>query len=99
MEGPQPGDPGLAVIAAHRDSHFRFLKDIRIGDRISVTRRDGATIVFAISETRIVDANHSGLSFGADRPMLALVTCFPFDALKHGPKRFVAIGEVVETDR
>src|SRR5262249_15647520 len=28
------GERGVAVYSAHRDTHFRFLKDVRIGDEI-----------------------------------------------------------------
>jgi sortase A len=31
------GERGVAVYSAHRDTHFRFLKDIAIGDEIDVT--------------------------------------------------------------
>ena len=95
IAGPQPGDPGLAVISAHRDTHFRFLKDIEIGDQVRVTTAAGAAHVFEITETRIVEAAASGLSFTQDEPLIALVTCWPFEALQQGSKRFVAIGAPV----
>ena len=38
---PRPGEDGTAVIAAHRDSHFRWLKDVRPGDRIELRGSDG----------------------------------------------------------
>src|SRR5207248_10401376 len=38
---PEAGERGVAVYSAHRDTHFRFLKDVKIGDEIAVTRRDG----------------------------------------------------------
>lgn len=94
--GPRPGDPGLAVIAAHRDTHFRFLKHIRTGDRILLTHADGTELAFEIRETGIVDANDSGLYQDGGTPRLALVTCWPFDAKTHGPKRFVAIAERID---
>ena len=37
------GERGVVVYAAHRDTHFRFLKDVAVGDEIDVTRRDGRT--------------------------------------------------------
>ena len=48
----QPGDPGNAVITAHRDTHFRFLKDVGPGDAIVVERADGATRHFRIRSLR-----------------------------------------------
>ena len=41
---PDAGERGVAVYSAHRDTHFRFLKDVAIGDEIEVTRRDGQNI-------------------------------------------------------
>lgn len=91
-ETPAAGEAGLAVYAAHRDTHFRFLKEIRVGDEIIVTGPDGVARTFIIEQTRIVDAAASGLLVEGDTPKIALVTCWPFDALRRGAKRFVAIG-------
>ncbi len=87
-----PGEPGLAVVAAHRDTHFRHLKNVEIGDEIVVTTAQGKRIVFVIDETRIVDAAQSGLYADGGAPEIALVTCWPFDSLRRGDQRFVAIG-------
>src|SRR4051812_43742774 len=35
---PMPGDDGNSVVAGHRDTHFRVLKDIRIGDELILER-------------------------------------------------------------
>lgn len=39
----QAGEWGIAVFAARRDTHFRFLKDVAVGDEIEITRRHGKT--------------------------------------------------------
>src|SRR5450631_3627546 len=38
---PDVGERGIAVYSAHRDTHFRFLKEVAIGDEIDITRSDG----------------------------------------------------------
>src|ERR1700750_1439347 len=48
------GERGVAVYSAHRDTHFRFLKDVKIGDEIAVTRRDGQTLRYRVSGTAVV---------------------------------------------
>jgi sortase A len=58
---PQPGDEGTSVIAAHRDTHFRWLKDVRPGDEIEVTRRDGKILTFKAAEGRVVPWDQSGI--------------------------------------
>lgn len=93
---PRPGQPGLSVIAAHRDTHFAFLEGITPGDIITVTTPDGAGKRFEIVATQIVDANASGLDPQAPGTGLALVTCYPFRSNQQGPLRFVAIGRLTE---
>ena len=44
-----------------RHTHFKFLKNIAIGDEIFITNTAGDRMRFAITETRIVSAHHSGL--------------------------------------
>jgi sortase A len=56
-----PGAPGTSVIAAHRDTHFAFLKDVVKGDVIKVMRSDGLTFTYRVTGTRIVDWNASGI--------------------------------------
>src|SRR5204863_8960622 len=43
---PEAGEPGTAIYSAHRDTHFSFIGEVRIGDEIRVTRRDGAVLQF-----------------------------------------------------
>lgn len=91
---PAPGEPGLAIIAAHRDTHFRFLKDVVAGDRIDVVNEMGKQTSFVVTGTKIVRADQSGLVFDGDEPRLALVTCWPFEATRRGDLRFVVFGDI-----
>lgn len=43
----EAGERGVAVYAAHRDTHFRFLRNVAIGDVIEITRSDGKHFVIA----------------------------------------------------
>ena len=38
------GERGVAVYSAHRDTHFAFLRNVKIGDEIDVTRDDGKDV-------------------------------------------------------
>ena len=90
----QPGDPGNAVITAHRDTHFRFLKDAGPGDLIAVERADGATRHFRVRKPYVADARDLRLPRDTLVPTLTLVTCYPFDALNPGgPLRYVVVAE------
>ncbi|NPV25090.1 class GN sortase [Bradyrhizobium aeschynomenes] len=85
----EPGAAGIAVYSAHRDTHFRFLRDVRIGDEIDIVRRDGKTFRYRADAARIVHFDASGIDPAAERPELVLSTCWPFDALTQGPERYV----------
>lgn len=85
-----PGDVGNSVIAGHRDTHFRFLKDLERGDRIEVERAGGRRFVFDVVGIDVVDGRRGSIVLDTDEPMLTLVTCYPFDAAEPGgPLRYV----------
>ena len=90
------GERGTAVIAAHRDTHFAFLKDAVVGDLISVTRDDGVKFTYRVTGTSVVDWNKSGIDAHADGFNLVLATCYPFDAVTHGPLRYLVKAELAK---
>ncbi len=95
---PAIGAPGTAVIAAHRDTHFRFLKDLQQGDTIEVATRNGAVRNYAVTTMRIVRADASGVNpqlAGTTGTSIALVTCYPFDTITRGPLRYVVFADLV----
>src|SRR5689334_24705656 len=79
------GERGVAVYSAHRDTHFRFLKDVRIGDEIAVTRRDGRTFRYRVDSTSVAHYDASGIDPISDRSEIVLSTCWPLDAATPGP--------------
>ncbi len=86
---PEAGERGVAVYSAHRDTHFRFLKDVAIGDEIDVTRHDGRTFRYQVDATSVVRFDASGIDPLSDGHELVLSTCWPFDALTQGPERYL----------
>lgn len=89
-----PGEIGNSVIGGHRDTHFRFLKDLRAGDRIFARTRAGKDFRYRVSERRIVDAAHTAVAAGGSESRLVLVTCYPFDTVTTGgTRRFVVVAD------
>lgn len=89
--GALPGEPGNAIIAAHRDTHFRDLARLGVGERIEIERRDGRRLSFVVTAVDIIDSRRARLLLDPGAPRLTLVTCYPFDAVDPGgPLRFVA---------
>lgn len=95
MRGPghlpgtaMPGAIGNAVIAGHRDTHFRVLKDIRKGDEIVVRTIDGE-FRYQVRATSIVAPEDTAALQPSTSTVLHLVTCYPFSWIGSAPKRFV----------
>jgi sortase A len=86
----KPGSDGNCVIAAHRDTHFADLRDVRDGDTLRVQRPDGRWFVYRVTGTRVVDRRETRVTRSNGAPRLTLITCYPFDAVvAGGPQRYV----------
>lgn len=83
-----PGDGGNCVIAGHRDTHFRVLKDIRKGDDIIIETSRGQ-FLYRVERTRIVPPTNLGPLQPTAGAELNLITCYPFYYVGSAPKRFV----------
>jgi sortase A len=83
-----PGGSGNCVIAGHRDTHFRVLKDIRKGDDILLETGSGQYL-YRVKNTRVVSAGNTGPLQPTSGPELNLITCYPFYYVGAAPKRFV----------
>jgi LPXTG-site transpeptidase (sortase) family protein len=89
---PETSLPGTGLgnvgLAAHRDSFFRGLKDIRKNDIIRVQTLDG-TFRYRVEWTQIVMPEDTQVLSGNGVPELTLVTCYPFYYIGSAPKRFI----------
>jgi sortase A len=92
---PDAGERGTAVYSAHRDTHFRFLKDVTTGDEIAVTRRDGKTFRYRVNGTSVVHFDQSEIDPLADGHKLVLATCWPLDAATEGPMRYLVHADMI----
>jgi len=95
-ETADAGERGVAVYAAHRDTHFRFLKDVVTGDEIDVTRSDGKTFRYRADRNAVVRFDQSGIDPLIGGYELVLSTCWPFDALTSGPERYLLHATLIE---
>jgi sortase A len=79
-----PGSPGVTVIAGHRDTHFRRLASLAIGDELTLERPDGSVYSYEVAALDVVDSERAQLRLDADESIVVLVTCWPFDAVTVG---------------
>jgi sortase A len=91
-----PGEAGVSVIAGHRDTHFEFLRRLRVGDELWIDRADGVRVPYRVSAIDVLDARKQRVSLDAAADALELVTCYPFDAITPGgPLRYRVVAERV----
>lgn len=86
----RPGRPGNTVLAGHRDTHFRFLAELRRGEELVLDLPGGGRRRYRVTGGEVVDERAVELLADTEAALLTLVTCYPFDAvLPGGPLRYV----------
>ncbi len=83
-----PGEDGNIVLAAHRDTYFRPLRNIQKGDEIALTTWSGA-YRYRVESIQIVGPDDVRVLRPTSLPTLTLVTCYPFYFVGSAPKRFI----------
>lgn len=93
-----PGEPGNVGIAGHRDTTFRPVRHLRVGDALDMTTA-GAVLHYRIKDTRIVDPGDVWVLDPTSDSTLTLVTCYPFTFIGHAPRRFIVQAVLVSEEK
>ncbi|HET7205720.1 MAG TPA: class D sortase [Terriglobales bacterium] len=83
-----PGQHGNIVLAGHRDTFFRPLRNIHKGDEITLTTLDGS-YRYRVDFTEVVAPQDTEVLNASAGSTLTLVTCYPFYFVGPAPKRFI----------
>ena len=97
-DSAMPGTRGNCVIAGHRDTHFRILHEIRKGDDINV-RTNAGTFVYRVDTISVVSPSNTTSLRATSRPVLHLVTCYPFYYVGSAPQRLVVEASLTSSTR
>ena len=89
-----PGVSDNSVLAGHRDSAFRNLGELKIGDFLSVRTTYG-TFVYQVHKIRIVSANDRTVIVSTKDAILTLSTYYPFRFIGNAPKRYIVQANMV----
>lgn len=89
---PMPGEAGNVALAAHRDTIFRPLRNIKPGDVVDL-RTQGGVIQYRVRSTEIVPPSDVSVLQSHGRDELTLITCYPFYYVGHAPNRFIVRAE------
>ena len=86
-----PDEHGTVMISGHRDTHFRFLQDLKKGTRL-ILKTKSAIHYYTVSNTRVVDSRNYKVDSTNDT--LILVTCYPFNsAITGGNERYLVYAQ------
>jgi sortase A len=95
-----PGEKGVSLVSAHRDTHFRFLGELKKKEQILVQKPDGRRITYVITHYGIVNANHARFPVRNEQDSLILLTCYPFQSLHAGTDlRYFVIARKLQKPR
>jgi len=83
-----PGESGNVVIAGHRDSLFRPLRNVQVGDDIFLDTPYGR-FHYRVTSLQVVNPHDLSVLEPTDNATLTLITCYPFAVFGNAPERFI----------
>ena len=89
-----PGEADNCVVSGHRDTVFRQLGKLKVGDRV-VVKTVAGTFTYAVSGTRIVHADDRTVIVPTDHAVLTMTTCYPFHYVGSAPDRYIVSADLV----
>lgn len=92
-----PGEKDNSVLAGHRDTVFRHLGEVKIGDQLIVSTSAG-TFTYKVHKIRIVDKDDRTVIIPKPRPTLTVSTCYPFRYIGPAPQRYVLVAGLVKSE-
>lgn len=83
------------VLSGHRDTVFRRMGELEIGDILTIQLPYG-DFSYKITETEIVPADDRTIIVPHDEEVLTLTTCYPFSFIGNAPDRYIITALPVE---
>ncbi|MBN8202412.1 class D sortase [Bacillus sp. NTK034] len=84
-----PGQPDQILLSGHRDTVFRSLGELEIGDIFEVSMPYGE-FTYEITDSKIVDADDTTvIRSTAPNEILTVSTCYPFSYVGNAPSRYI----------
>jgi sortase A len=92
-----PGEKDNCVLSGHRDTVFRKLGHLKIGDQLIVQTSAGI-FTYEVNGTRIVHEDDKTVIVPTDNAVLTLTTCYPFNAIGNAPDRYIVSSALVKSE-
>ncbi|HJT01283.1 MAG TPA: class D sortase [Terriglobales bacterium] len=95
---PQPGQPGNAVISAHRDTFFRHIHELKPGDYILV-QRSGKQFRYEVTGKKVLQPDDVWVTKPTPDTELTLLTCYPTYYIGPAPERLAVFSRLAGARR
>jgi sortase A len=93
-----PGEANNSVLSGHRDTVFRQLGKLQIGDQL-ITKTAAGTFTYVINLTRIVHKDDKTVIVPTDHAVLTVTTCYPFYYVGDAPDRYIITADLVKREQ
>lgn len=89
-----PGENDNSVLSGHRDTVFRKLGEVGVGDEL-IVKTSAGEFKYEVHKVRIVDADDRTVIVPKPRPTLTVTTCYPFNYIGDAPQRYILVANLV----
>lgn len=90
-----PGEANNSVLSGHRDTVFRELGKLKIGDEL-ITETSAGTFTYIVKQTRIVHKDDKTVIVPTDHAVLTVTTCYPFRYIGDAPDRYIITADLLD---
>lgn len=92
-----PGEEDNCVLSGHRETVFRQLDKLKMGDLLIVQTSAG-TFSYEVNGTRIVHADDKTVIVPTEHAVLTMTTCYPFNTPGYYPDRYIVLAALIKSE-
>lgn len=93
-----PGEEDNCVLSGHRETAFRGIGKLKVGDLV-IVKTSAGTFTYKVSGTRIVHADDRTVIVPTDHAVLTMTTCYPFNFIGNAPDRYIVSADLVKSEK
>lgn len=92
-----PGEEDNCVLSGHRDTVFRQIGNLKIGDQLIVETSAGI-FTYEVKGTQIVHADDKTVIVPTGYAVLTMTTCYPFYTIGNSPDRYIISAALIKSE-
>ena len=96
LQSVLPGEEDNCVLSGHRETFFKQLGKLQLGDQLIVQTSAGI-FTYEVTGTRIVHADDKTVIVPFNHAVLTLITCYPFNTPGYFPDRYIVSANLVKS--